>query len=91
VKWIDGYGLGVLIAAFKSACDAGGSLKLFGVNERIQYILAITQLAPLFDTYGSEGEALSGANPASPLPHAEGSNRMGGQGVSSARQDFNKA
>jgi anti-sigma B factor antagonist len=59
VSYVDSSGLGVLVATFVTARNNGGQIKLANLTTRLQDLLAISKLLTVFDTYGSEAEALS--------------------------------
>ncbi|MFD1737684.1 STAS domain-containing protein [Bacillus salitolerans] len=54
VSYIDSTGLGVLVSALKITRQTGGSLKLTGVNDRINRLLKITGLHEIMDISGGE-------------------------------------
>lgn len=57
-SWADSRGIGILIAAFTSAKNAGGNLVLAHVIDRIKDILAVTRLLLIFKTFETEKEAV---------------------------------
>lgn len=59
VKWLNSSGLGVLMACYTSAKNAGGSVKLAGVAEKVQSIMMITRLVSLFETYETADRAVA--------------------------------
>jgi anti-sigma B factor antagonist len=59
VKWVNSLGLGTLIAAYKSICDANGEMKLLKLDQRVKSILMITRLLILFEVYSREDEAIA--------------------------------
>ena len=59
VKWMNSSGLGVLMACMSSLQQAGGTLKLSSVTEKVQSILMITKLIEIFDTYESSERAVA--------------------------------
>ena len=58
VPYIDSGGLGQLVASYGSVMKKGGSMKLLSVNSRNHDLLSITRLVTLFDSFGSEAEAV---------------------------------
>jgi anti-sigma B factor antagonist len=65
VSFLDSTGLGALVAARKSAADAGGALPLVCTSERILKLFTITGLDSTFDFHPSVTAALQslGAEP----------------------------
>lgn len=59
LSWINSTGLGILISGYTSVKNAGGTLKLANVAERVQSIFMITKLATVFESYETEEEALA--------------------------------
>ncbi|MFH1699232.1 MAG: STAS domain-containing protein [Candidatus Zixiibacteriota bacterium] len=59
VNWMNSSGLAVLISALKTIRNSGGELFLANISEKIQSILVITKLAPVFKTCDSLDEAIS--------------------------------
>jgi anti-sigma B factor antagonist len=59
VPWMDSAGLGQLVTVSVTTKNAGGLLKLVNLTRRLKELLAMTRLAPQFDTYDSEGAALA--------------------------------
>jgi anti-anti-sigma factor len=58
VKLANSTGVGVLASIFSAARDAGGSLSLVGVNDRVRSVLKIINLWCMVATFDSETEAL---------------------------------
>jgi len=58
VVFIDSSGLGTLVRLLTSTRSARGDLKLCQVPEDIHKVLKMTNLIKLFDTYGSEEDAV---------------------------------
>src|SRR3954452_5374984 len=58
VPYIDSAGLGEIVRTYTTIRRQGGKLKLLNLTKRIQDLLAITKLLPVFETYDSEPEAL---------------------------------
>jgi len=59
VKWLNSSGLGVLMAAFSTVKNKGGSLILAGVTEKVKSLLMITQLLNFFQTFETTDEAIA--------------------------------
>jgi anti-anti-sigma factor len=75
VPYIDSGGLGQLVASYGSVMKKGGRMKLLRVNARNHDLLSITRLVTLFESFGSEAEAVQsfsdGESPqAQPMPLA---------------------
>jgi anti-sigma B factor antagonist len=59
VSYVDSSGIGELVSSFTTTSNAGGNLKLLNLTKKIQDLLAITKLLTVFETFTTEGEALS--------------------------------
>jgi anti-sigma B factor antagonist len=59
VPIIDSMGIGEIVRAFKRVQEAGGTLKLVGVTDRVYGALKITQLLDLIESFDTEEEALA--------------------------------
>jgi anti-sigma B factor antagonist len=59
VSSVDSAGLGELVQAYATTKNAGGSLKLLKVTDRLRDLLAITKLVAVFDTYDTEAAAVA--------------------------------
>jgi len=59
VSWVNSTGLGILISGHSSMKNRGGSIKLTGVNKRIDQIFMVTKLHTIFDSFETEDEALA--------------------------------
>lgn len=57
VPWINSTGLGILISGFTSIKNAGGTMKVCSVNERVLSIFYISQLENVFEVFESCEEA----------------------------------
>ena len=55
---IDSSGVGELVAGLRVAKELGAELKILQLAERVEHVLRLGQLLPLFDIYDSEDEAL---------------------------------
>ncbi|HME35641.1 MAG TPA: STAS domain-containing protein [Candidatus Sulfotelmatobacter sp.] len=58
VSYIDSGGLGTLVALHTSAHNAGGTIKLANLTQRVGDLLQITKLLTVFEVHPSEYEAL---------------------------------
>jgi len=59
VKYMDSSGLGELISCYTALQQLNGHVKLLHINNRLQYLLAITKLDTVFETFDSEPAAVS--------------------------------
>ncbi len=57
-NYIDSGGLGTLVALRTSAQNAGGTIKLINLTQRVGDLLQVTKLLTVFDVYDSESEAI---------------------------------
>jgi len=58
ISFIDSYGVGELIASFKSICDLGGKLKIMKMLQKIRYLFEVTALVRIFEIFDDEEEAV---------------------------------
>lgn len=58
VTYIDSAGLGLLVAKFVSLRSRGGDLRLVHPTPRSMHLMAITNLATVFETYASVDAAV---------------------------------
>lgn len=58
--YIDSSGLGVLVSISKKIREAGGELRLAGLNEDLRMLFELTKLDTLFKICDSTDEALDG-------------------------------
>jgi anti-sigma B factor antagonist len=58
VNYIDSGGLGTLVALFTTAHNAGGSIKLCNLTQRVGDLLQVTKLLTIFEVYDSEEKAV---------------------------------
>jgi anti-sigma B factor antagonist len=63
VKYMDSHGLGELISCYKSLRRLNGGVKLLHLDNRLQYLLAITKLDSVFESFDSEAAAVSSFAP----------------------------
>ena len=59
VNYIDSSGLGELVSAYTTVRNAGGELKLLGLNKKVHDLLQITKLYTVFDVKDDEATAVS--------------------------------
>lgn len=59
VKWLDSATLGILTAALKLTKDAGGDLRLAGVNKRLTNVFVVTRLEELFQFFDTADEGVA--------------------------------
>jgi anti-sigma B factor antagonist len=59
ISYIDSGGLGTLVALYTTAQNAGGSLKLANLTQRVDDLLQVTKLLTVFEVYDSEDKALA--------------------------------
>lgn len=55
---VDSSGIGELVAGFTSVTNAGGTLKLLGLTERVKDLLQITKLYTFFDLHEDGAHAV---------------------------------
>ena len=58
VTYIDSSGIGELVAAYTSAANHGGSVKLLGLTNKVKDLLQITKLYTVFEVHEDEAHAL---------------------------------
>ena len=58
VTYIDSGGLGTLVALYTTARNAGASVKLARLTQRVGDLLQVTKLLTVFEVYNSEEEAV---------------------------------
>ncbi len=59
VKWLNSSGMGVLIMCLTSMKNAGGSLKLAAITEKVESLLMITHLMTVFETVETADRAVA--------------------------------
>jgi anti-sigma B factor antagonist len=59
VKYMDSNGLGELISCYTALQKVSGRVKLLHLSNRLQYLLAITKLNSVFETFDSEPAAVA--------------------------------
>ncbi|HEY6400242.1 MAG TPA: STAS domain-containing protein [Blastocatellia bacterium] len=63
IKYMDSSGLGELISCYMALQRLNGHVKLLHLNNRLQYLLAITKLDSVFESFDSEPAAVSSFAP----------------------------
>lgn len=58
VEFVDSYGIGELVRCYSAVRQAGGEMKLAGVNQKVLEVLAISRLNAFFEIYAGEDAAL---------------------------------
>lgn len=58
VTYIDSGGLGTLVSLYTTAQNAGASIKLANLTQRVGDLLQVTKLLTVFDVYETEEEAV---------------------------------
>ena len=58
VNYIDSGGLGTLVALYTTVHNAGGSIKLANLTQRVGDLLQVTKLLTVFQVYDSEEQAV---------------------------------
>ena len=59
VTWMNSTGLGILLRAYASVCNADGQLKLMKLTDRVRSLIVITKLYTIFEIFEEEDEALA--------------------------------
>ncbi len=58
VKWINSYGLGILISCYMSIINKNGEIKLVGASDKVKSLFEIAKLINIFKNYNNVDEAL---------------------------------
>ena len=58
MKWMGSVGIGILICCLTTVRNAGGDLKLAGLNDKIISLLATTKLDNVFEIYPTTKQAI---------------------------------
>ena len=59
VEFVDSGGLGLLVRYLTRAQNAGGALKLCALSSKVDDVLRITRLKPVFQIYATEAESIA--------------------------------
>jgi anti-anti-sigma factor len=62
VEWMGSVGIGILICCLTAVKNAGGDMRLSGLNIKIQELLEITKLEKIFDIYPDAQNAVESYN-----------------------------
>ena len=62
VEWMGSVGIGILICCLTAVKNAGGELRLSGLNEKVKRLLQITNLEKIFDIYPNAKNAVDSYN-----------------------------
>ena len=57
VSFVDSAGLGILVRGYTTLKNAGGEMKLAGISNKVEGVLAITKLNSVFEQYKTVEEA----------------------------------
>lgn len=60
VKYIDSSGVGELISNTETVRKAGGSLMLSNLPSKVEQVISLSGVLPIFEIYNDESEALNG-------------------------------
>ncbi len=58
ISYIDSGGLGTLVGLYITAQNAGGSIKLANLTDRVGDVMQVTKLVTVFEVYDSEQQAV---------------------------------
>jgi anti-sigma B factor antagonist len=59
VKYMDSSGMGELISCYTTLQRVSGRIKLLHLSDRLKYLLVITKLTSVFETFDSEPAAIA--------------------------------
>ena len=62
VDWMGSVGIGILICCLTAVKNAGGDMRLSGLNDKINELLQITKLEKIFDIYPDAKKAVESYN-----------------------------
>ncbi|HEX4949796.1 MAG TPA: STAS domain-containing protein [Blastocatellia bacterium] len=71
VPMVDSMGIGEIVRAFTKVQEAGGTLKLVGLTDRVYGALQITRLLSLIESFKTEEEAVASFNKSNGKPKAK--------------------
>ncbi len=71
VPMVDSMGIGEIVRAFTKVQDAGGTLKLVGLTDRVYGALQITRLLSLIESFKTEDEAVASFGSTNGKPKAK--------------------
>ncbi len=58
VGYLNSTGVGIIVSVYSNITSAGGAMKLCNANEKVSRLMMVTKLLEVFDSYGTEAEAL---------------------------------
>ncbi len=61
VKWIASTGLGILVRAHAKFTEAGGTIRLASLNDRVLTLLQVTKMNYVFEVHDSQSDAVKAA------------------------------
>lgn len=59
VDYMDSTGVGSLVASYTSTVNSGGRIVLLNANEKVEYLLSITNLLKVFEVFQNEHDAVA--------------------------------
>ena len=62
VEWMGSVGIGILICCLTAVKNAGGDLRLSGLNTKVHKLLQMTKLEKIFDIYSDSQNAVDSYN-----------------------------
>jgi len=62
VEWMGSVGIGILICCLTAVKNAGGDMRLSGLNAKIHELLRMTKLEKIFDIYPASQNAVESYN-----------------------------
>jgi anti-sigma B factor antagonist len=62
VHWMGSVGIGILICCLTAVKNAGGDMKLSGLNDKVQDLLRMTKLEKIFEIFPDAESAASSFN-----------------------------
>jgi len=62
VTWVGSVGIGILICCLTTIRNAGGELRLCGLNDKVKKLLVMTKLDNVFDVYQNTDQAIQSFN-----------------------------
>lgn len=58
VPWMNSTGVGLLVSGFTSLRNAGGTVKLLNIKDRVKSIMMVTKLLTVFESFYHEEDAV---------------------------------
>lgn len=59
VPWMNSTGVGILVSGFTSIRNAGGTVKLLNMKDRVKSIMMVTKLLTVFESFYHEEDAVA--------------------------------